>query len=498
MSVLEETRRPWYHGVTRYQWLVLVIASLGWVFDVFEGQIFVATKDEAMSSLLPPAAGRLDEESHRKEVFDYNRLALASFMVGGALGGILFGRMSDRIGRTRTMIVTIATYSVFTFVSSLSQTWWHLVACRFLVALGVAGEWAVASALVAEVFPRRARARSLAIFHASSVLGTLLAVAAGFFITTDRYLPLPGGGVLRGWRLAFVLGGIPALLIIWVRWSLREPERWQREERASRTGRALAGDGFLDLFGPQLLRKSLIGLGLAAIGMATFWGVHIYGKDLLRQDEENLCLAEVLAQHADPGLPPLLRQLLGEVREESAGSPTNGVPLLRERLSKRKGGTTLLLSPYARRIKRWEMTGMLLVTLGGGLGLVSFGPLSEWLGRRGAFLVFQVGGLVVSLVLFRAGFGRPILLYALPVFGFLTLGMHAGFAVYFPELFPTRLRGTGTGFCFNVGKLVAAPLLFLSGLQATWQTSAPVVSLLFLLGPLLLLKAPETRGCELD
>jgi MFS family permease len=483
-------RRPWYDGVTRYQWLVLVIASLGWVFDVFEGQIFVATKDEAMSSLLPAETRRLDEASRKHLVFNYNRFALATFLVGGALGGILFGRLSDRIGRTRTMILTIATYSAFTFVSSLSQTWWHLVVCRFLVALGVAGEWAVASSLVAEVFPKRARARSLAIFHASSVLGTLLAVAAGLFITTDRYLPLPGGWELRGWRLGFLLGGVPALLIIWVRLSLREPESWRQEQEALRREPGRSGNHFFELFGPQLLLKSLVGLGLAAVGMATFWGVHIYGKDLLRQDEVNTCLAEVVGKGPDPSLPAPLRRLFDDVQKEAPG----GAARLREWLSEEKGSA----NPYAKRIKRWDMIGMLLVTLGGGLGLVCFGPLSEWLGRRGAFLVYVVGGLLISQLVFQVGFGRAVLLATLPVFGFLTLGMHAGFAVYFPELFPTRLRGTGTGFCFNVGKLVAAPVLFLSGWQVGWQMSASILSLLFLLGPLILLAAPETRGSDLE
>jgi MFS family permease len=494
MGELAAARRPWYDGVTGYQWLVLVIASLGWVFDVFEGQIFVANMNEAMPSLLPPAAGRLDEVARQQEVFDYNRLALATFLLGGAVGGILFGRLSDRIGRTRTMILTIATYSAFTFVSSLSQTWWHLVVCRFLVALGVAGEWAVASSLVAEVFPKRARARSLAIFHASSVLGTLLAVAAGFVITSDRYLPLPGGGELRGWRLSFLLGGIPALLIIWVRLSLREPQSWQQDQAARRREPGRAGSGFFELFGPQLLVKSMVGMSLAAIGMATFWGVHIYGKDLLRQDEENACLAEVLSKGPEPSASPSARRIVAEVQEESPGN----VPRLRERLAPEKGATAQLLQPYVTRIKRWEMTGMLLVTLGGGLGLVCFGPLSEWLGRRGAFLVFVVGGLLISQLLFQVGFGRTVLLAALPVFGFLTLGMHAGFAVYFPELFPTRLRGTGTGFCFNVGRILAAPVLFLSGWKVGWQTSAAILSLLFLLGPLILLAAPETRGTELE
>jgi MFS family permease len=490
-----ENRHPWYQGVTHYQWLVLLIASLGWVFDVFEGQIYVATMNESMRSLLP--------ESERGNQSFYNNLALAGFLAGGAIGGVFFGWLSDRLGRTRTMIFTIAMYSAFTLVSALSLAWWHLVGCRFLVAMGVGGEWAVASALVAEVFPSRARAWSLAIFHASSVLGTLLAVAAGFWITTahDLRMPLaPLGlpGDIDGWRLGFLAGSLPALLIIWIRLSLREPESWQ-QARAARQA-VTRGGQLTALFSRSLRTRTLVGIGLAAVGLATFWGVHIYGKDLLLRTKENGYLAEVLARGASPDLPERLRRAIWEVHHVSWSS-ADSVPWLRTQLKDQE--LKQLLQPYQQALKQWELLGMFLVTVGGGLGLVAFGPLCEWLGRRGAFFLFQIGGFLVSLILFQILTGTSGLIYMLPVFGFLTLGMHAGFAVYFPELFPTWLRGSGTGVCFNVGRVLAAPVLVLSGwMQKDWhwslETSASVLSVLFLVGPLLLLAAPETRGIELE
>jgi MFS family permease len=153
----------------------------------------------------------------------------------------------------------------------------------------------------------------------------------------------------------------------------------------------------------------------------------------------------------------------------------------------------------AAAINRGEMLGMLLVTTGGGLGLVAFGPLAERLGRRGAFALFQLGGLAAALVTFHLVTGVAALVAALPLFGCLTLGMHAGYAVYFPELFPTRLRGTGSGFCSNAGRLLAAPLQFFGGLlqlQAglSPEPAASLLSLLFLPGLALLWLAPETRG----
>jgi MFS family permease len=462
MNEQREVPGRWYEGITRYQWLVLIVASLGWVFDVFEGQIFVATMNESLPDLAPRASA--------SELQYYRHITNASFLAGGALGGVFFGLLADRFGRKRAMSWTILLYSAFTCVSAFAQAWWHMAALRFLVALGVGGEWAVASALVAEVFPSRARAWSQSIFHASSVLGTYMAVAAGAFLVANPALgfalPWPGGPwYLSGWRIGFLVGALPALLIVWVRLGLHESESWLRSQHGPVSGLGPDRANIAGLFAGGLLRRTLLGVGLATVGLATFWGAHIYGKDVMRRAFEESCLAE---------LPP------GSAKEVHDD----------------------VLRDNATAIKRWEMLGMLLTTTGGGLGLLCFGPLSERLGRRGAFLAFQLGGLAAALVLFNLLHGVAVLCVALPVFGFLTLGMHAGYAVYFPELFPTRLRGTGSGFCFNAGRLLAAPILFLGGgmqkdLGLGLAASASLLSLLFLPGMVLLLFAPETRGKEL-
>jgi hypothetical protein len=136
--------------------------------------------------------------------------------------------------------------------------------------------------------------------------------------------------------------------------------------------------------------------------------------------------------------------------------------------------------------------------------LLSFAPLCSWLGRRRAFVIYHIGGLVMGLILFGAmrGSHATLLTVVLPLFGFLTLGMHAGYAIYFPELFPTRLRSTGAGFCFNVGRFIAAPILFLSGwLQKSMNLSlhdaATLLSSLFILGLVVLIFSPETKGRDL-
>lgn len=442
---------PWYSGITGYQWLVLTIASLGWIFDVFEGQVFVASMNEMIPSLV--RMGTSDAT-----IKFYNNLALGAFLAGGALGGVVFGALGDRIGRARTMVITILIYSLFTCLTAFSQTWWHAVVLRFLVALGVGGEWAVASAMVAEVFPPRARAWSGAIFHGSSVLGTYLAVAAGAFIVNDPRL---------GWRWAFAVGALPALLTLWIRWRIREPQTWVADRAKRSTTQAAGRIG--DLFAADLLSRTLLGLSLAVVGLATFWGVHIYGKDFA------------------------LRRALARVEQQAR--PSHDSPALTHKAN---------TAAHQQEIKRHEMWGMFLTTTGGGLGLLAFGPFCEWLGRRWAFVLFHLGGLIMGLLLFRTYAWWPDAFFnvLLVLFGFWTLGMHAGYAIYFPELYPTRLRSLGAGFCFNFARVTTAAMLVLNGyLQqrgVSFENAGMFLSLLFLVGVVLALTGPETKGTTLS
>ena len=147
------TGQPWYAGVTRYQWLVLVIASAGWMFDAFEGQVFNITRGQMLADLMGAS-------STTARVRMWGDAFLAIFLIGGTLGGVAFGSLADRYGRKPMMAVTILFYSVFSGLTYFATELWHVAALRFLVALGVGGEWAVGATLVAEVFPPRARARA--------------------------------------------------------------------------------------------------------------------------------------------------------------------------------------------------------------------------------------------------------------------------------------------------------------------------------------------------
>jgi len=454
LSNANEQPQRWYQGISNYQWLVLVIASLGWIFDVFEGQIFVASMREAMPALL-------GVEADDPLAASWNDWAFGSFLLGGALGGVVFGMMGDRVGRSRTMVVTILFYSLFTCLTALAQAPWQMVALRFLVAMGVGGEWAVASAMVAEVMPQRSRPVMSSIFHGSSVFGTLLAAATGAFVVGN---PALGSAA---WRWGFAVGVLPALLTVWVRWKLREPDQWVKarqragEDQAQRTGRVG------ELFAAPHLRNTLVAVSLSSIGLVTFWGAHIYGKNaLLRHAQAEARTAEGLTGDAA------------------------------------KSDIAAAYAKHRTSIKRAEMLSMTLNTIGGGLGLVLFGTISTYLGRKGAFMLYHAVGFAMVLLMFQGliaqGADAIWLAVALPVFGFFTLGMHAGYAVYFPELFPTRLRGTGAGFCFNMGRLATAAAFFGFGaVTISQETKALSLAPLYLLGVVVVWFARETRYEEL-
>ncbi len=415
---------PWYSGVTRYQWLVLIIASAGWVFDVYEGQIFNITREQMLRDILGDSS---------TEVKKYGDMFLGIFLLGGTFGGLLFGSLADRYGRRPIMVVTILMYSIFSGMTFFADSLWHVAVLRFFVAMGVGGEWAVAASLVAEVFPARARAQAAGIFHASSVLGTWMAAIAGMMVGAQ-------------WRYAYLIGILPALLILWVRASVKEPEQWKQRKLEDTDGRM--GSFRELLLTRQWAKRALLAMMLAAVGLGTFWSVTVAGQDLVRQ----------------------VRLDNGASTEQASMS-----------------------AKFAYGIVQ---------TAGGGLGLLAFGPLCSRIGRKKAFILFQLLAVVIVPVTCFLPHTYNQLLFILPVFGFLTLGIHAGYAIYFPELFPTHLRATGTSFCFNGGRLLAVPVLFFSGwlksvegMDLHWAVTG--LSMLFLVGILVVSFLPETRGEEL-
>jgi MFS family permease len=420
MSTDTPKPEPWYSGVTRYQWLVLAIASAGWIFDAFEGQIFNITRQQMLADLL---GSRASEHA----IKFWGDIFLAVFLVGGTLGGVLFGSLADRFGRKPTMVLTILLYSLFSGLTAFASELWHVAVLRFLVAMGVGGEWAVAASLVAEVFPARARAHASGIFHATSVLSTWLAALAGLMVGAQ-------------WRWAYLISIAPALLVLWVRQGVHEPETWKK---AGQEHRRMGS--FQELFGNrQWAVAAIFGLMLAAIGLGTFWGVTVAGQDLTR---------ELLLRHG--------------------------------------------VSAHEANQKAKFAYGIIQAA-GGGVGMFCFGPLATRLGRRPTFALMLLGSMVIVPITCYVPQTYSQMLVLLPLYGFFTLSIHAGFAIYFPELFPSHLRATGSGVCFNGGRFLAAPILVLSGQLKSapgmdLRSAVCALSFLFALGLVALGFLPETK-----
>jgi MFS family permease len=421
--------RPWYAGVTRYEWLVLIIACAGWVFDVYEGQIYNITRQQMLTEIVGGDASN---------VAWYGEVFLGAFLLGGTVGGLAAGVLADRYGRRPVMVATILMYSLFSGLTYFASEPWHVALLRFLVAVGVGGEWAVAASLVSEVFPARARAHASGIFHASSVIGTWLATLAGLAVGAQ-------------WRYAYLIGVAPALLILWVRASLREPERWKATAAEARSSsRASAELGSLRVLlsqSPWNIR-ALLGMGLAAVGLGTFWAVSIASQNLAHDFLISAGMSEE------------------EAAEEA------------------------------------KFAYGFVQTAGGGLGLLAFGPLSARIGRRLTFVIFHLAAFVLVPITCYVPQSYMQLLLVLPVFGFFTLGMHAGYAIYFPELFPTNLRATGASFCFNGGRLATAGVMYVSAELKSIEginvrESLSILGLLFLVGAFIVLFLPETNRQEL-
>jgi MFS family permease len=420
----------WYAGITHYQWLVLAIASAGWIFDVYESQIFAITRGQMLADILH---GQGDDV-----VKLWGDRLFAVFLLGGTIGGLAAGSLADRYGRRPILVLTILMYSLFSGLTYFATDLWHVTVLRFFVAMGVGGEWAVAASLVAEVFPPRARAHASGIFHASSVLGTWMAALAGLAVGAQ-------------WRYAYLFGVLPALLIVWVRASVREPEKWQAaadEAKDSQAKHLQLGSFKNLLLEAPWNRRAFLGMLLAAVGLGTFWSVTVAGQNL----------ADSL----------LVRT--GTSAQDAA--------------------------------EKAKFAYGIVQTMGGGLGLLAFGPISARFGRRRTFVAFHLLAFVIVPITCFGPQTYPQLLAMLPIFGFFTLGMHAGYAIYFPELFPTHLRATGASFCFNGGRVAAAGTLWLSSsLKAlpgmTLPLALTLLGSLFLLGAVLMAFLPETNREEL-
>jgi MFS family permease len=475
---------PWWRELNRYHWFVLVVAALGWLFDTMDQQLFTLARIPAMRELVTPVARRpaaSDEETRQAEaaakaateakVNAYSGYSTAIFLIGWASGGVAFGILGDRIGRARTMVLTILAYSLCTGLSALSVGFWDFAFYRFLTGLGVGGEFAVGVSLVAEAMPDRARPHALGWLQALSAVGNVSAALIGMALSAgaatagiaqvSRWLFGPEAHAPAPWRIMFVVGTFPALLALPIMRRLKEPERWRSVAVSDELNQQLGS--FRELFGnPRWRHNALVGLALAFSGVVGLWGIGFFNVDLIRKVLEPAFAAE--------------------------GFEGDGL---------------------RNKVNFWVSITSLVQNVGGFFGIQAYLWLTTRTNRRTAFAVSFVAAaastalnfLVVGKVL-----GAYDVLWLAPLMGACQLAMFGGYAIYFPELFPTRLRSTGTSFCYNMGRFVAAVgpymLGYLTGSVFTgysdpatpFRLAGVTMCSVFLLGLVALPFAPETKG----
>jgi MFS family permease len=367
----------------------------------------------------------------------YSSAVFSVMLIGWAFGGICFGVLADYIGRTKALTLTILIYSLFTGLSALADNWWQLAIFRFITGLGLGGEWAAGAALVAEVWPDRLRARAGSMLQSAAGVGFLLAAAANYWV-----------GVYS-WRYVFLVGAIPALFVLFIRMAVKEPESWvkaQSERRHSEARRFTLSQ----LFGPTLRRDTLVASALAFVVLLGLWGGTMW--------------------------------IPAAIREIAAASPGAG-------------------SLSTADIERQASYGVILLNAGSLLGYLFFGPLADAIGRRGAFLLYFVGAVCLFPLTFLTSADVHTVFLLVPFVGIFTLGVTSGFPIYLPELFPTAVRTTGVGFCYNLGRFVTAGGVFITGylvgVMGSSAKAATAVSLVYVVGMVVLLFARETRGQKL-
>ncbi len=363
--------------ITGLQWRLGIAAWLGWLFDGLDMHLYTLVA-------LPFVAELLGAEISDPRVGTYGSIIQASFLVGWALGGGFFGRIGDRLGRSRALVMTILTYAVFTGLSTFAQTWWQLLIFRFLAALGIGGEWAVGAALLSETWPKRWRPWLAAVLQSAVNVGIMLASLAALLMANLPY------------RYVFLVGILPALITLWIRRAVPETEEWH----AAKVSHAHQEPSVLELFRGDVRWTSILTLTVCALGLTGHWAFVFFSAQALRY------LPDV-ASWSDAERTELVSRAVLVIMVSSVVG-------------------NFLAAALARKVGY-----RLAITL---LFLLYFGAMT-------------------------ATYYKPRthdeMWFPLAVLGAAS-GLFALFTMYMPPLFPTLLRTTGAGFCYNFGRIAAA------------------------------------------
>lgn len=440
METTSEKAGRTFLDMNGYQWTVILAAWLGWGFDVFDGLLFNYVAPNCVPTLLNLPLGSMEAKA---ATLHWTGILTSVLLIGWAIGGVLFGKVADRIGRTRTLLLTMLLYAIGTAACAFAPNIWVLMVCRIVSSLGIGGEWAAGAAMVAEVVPERRRVEAGALLYTSAPMGLFLATFITFQIT-GVYFNDPA----VSWRYVFLFGLLPAAVAFVVRLFVKEPERWKKIA-ADETAK------IRELFSPEYIRITISGFVMAVTALVAWWScnafIPVVAKGLAVRE------ASIL------GLQPAAAELLGQ---------------------------------------EWVKTATNSFNLGGLIGTLLTIPAAKLLGRKTMFFIYYLASAASLMAAFGLDLEPHTRLYFYFPIGLTVFGVFGSFTYYLPELFPTRLRGTGAGFTYNIGRLIAAAGPFLVGSIAAsganaldsalyvlfWVGFVPVIGLLMM--PLVI----ETKG----
>jgi MFS family permease len=399
-------------GLTRYQWTVLFAAWLGWGFDIFDGLLFNYVAPNAVPTLLGLTIG--SPEAKQATLY-WTGVLTSILLIGWAVGGVLFGWVCDRIGRTRTLLLTMLLYAGGTAACAFAQNIEMLIVFRIVASLGIGGEWAAGAAMVAEAVPEEKRVEAGALLYTSAPMGLFLATYVNMEVAGNWLKDSPE----QSWRVVFLFGLIPAAVAFVIRLFVKEPERWVKA-RAHSTPPRLA-----ELFTPEIRRYTLSGFLMALIALLAWWSCNAFL--------------------------PVVSAGLGRAHAEALG-----------------------LDPGATRamVEHWKTLATTYFNLGGLIGTLLTIPTSKHLGRKPMFMLYFLVSALAVMGTFGLELDPQTRLYGYFLIGLSVFGVFGSFTYYLPELFPTRLRGTGAGFCYNIGRILAAGGPFVVGAIASQGTAA--------------------------
>jgi MFS family permease len=436
-------------------------------------------------------------------------VATASFLVGAATGGVLFGWLGDRLGRVRAMTLSVLTYAVFTGLCGVAGAAWQVAGLRFLSALGMGGEWSLGVALVMEIWPNQSRALLAGLIGAAANVGYLLVgVVTKGLNEVLGVLPgwLSGVGLSEawaaslaghsGWRLLMLIGALPAVLTFFIRLFVPESERWQEEQSQGRTShwlpRDLAGVGIgaLGAFGLIYLWTVEFSLAVRIVGSVGALTVTTLGY---------LYPAMRYLQRATKSGEARNRAWVATVGRMLLGACLSGVPLL---------GTWAAIQwapTWADKLTDGKIPDakaytQISMAFGAVVGTILAALMGDWLGRRITYCLLCLGSLGAVLLFFQGNdhFGTWFLVTA-----FLAGGISASFygwlPLYLPELFHTGVRATGQGFSYNFGRIIAVVGVLQTGnlmgfFKGGYPEACSIMASIYVVGLLLIWLAPETRG----